>query len=119
MIIHHPKRLTTAVDTPLWWSFGTACRRVVIPAMLSKALDRPCLVYPLASLDVSGQWPVSHADASPNEGFLLQIRLIITLKSWIGSLGNSLDLHPAGWMKSMMSLWKPCEILTKASHCLI
>ena len=35
--------------------------------MLSRALSRPCLVYPLASLDVSGQWPVFHADASPNE----------------------------------------------------
>jgi hypothetical protein len=41
------------------------------PATLSEALLRPHLVYPLASFDVSGQWPVSRADASPNEGFLL------------------------------------------------
>jgi hypothetical protein len=40
---------------------------VLIPATLSKALCRPCLVYPLASLDISGQWPISCADASPNE----------------------------------------------------
>ena len=39
------------------------------PATLSKALFRPCLVYPLASLDVSGQRLVSCADASPNEVF--------------------------------------------------
>ena len=44
-----------------WWSFGTAQRRDDLPATLSKALCRPCLVYPLASLDVSGQWPVSRA----------------------------------------------------------
>jgi len=31
------------------------------------ALSRPRLVYPLASFDVSGQRPVSRADASPNE----------------------------------------------------
>ncbi len=37
------------------------------PATLSGALSRPSLVYPLASLDVSGQWPVYHAAASPNE----------------------------------------------------
>lgn len=42
--------------------------RSFTPATLNKALVRPCLVYPLASLDVSGQWPVSIADASPNEG---------------------------------------------------
>ena len=41
------------------------------PATLSKALCRPCLVYPLASLDVSGQWPVSRAAASPNEVFVV------------------------------------------------
>ena len=40
----------------------------LLPATLSGALIRPGLVYPLASFDVSGQWPVSHADASPNEG---------------------------------------------------
>ena len=51
-------------------SFGTAWRRGdFIPATLSKALARPYLVYPLVSLDISGQWPLSHADASPNEGF--------------------------------------------------
>jgi hypothetical protein len=40
-----------------------------LPATLSGALIRPGLVYPLASFDVSGQWPVYHADASPNEVF--------------------------------------------------
>ena len=43
------------------------------PATLSKALCRPCLVYPLASLDVSGQRPVSCADASPNEVFACDV----------------------------------------------
>ena len=53
---------------PHWLSFGTAQRRgKLIPATSSKAFYRRCLVYPLASLDVSGQWPVSCADASPNE----------------------------------------------------
>ncbi len=53
---------------PLLLSFGTVgCERSCIPATLSTALTRPCLVYPLASLDVSGQWPVVHADASPNK----------------------------------------------------
>jgi hypothetical protein len=48
---------------------GLALRVVgfILPATLSGALSRPGLVYPLASFDVSGQWPVSHADASPNE----------------------------------------------------
>ena len=48
---------------------GLALRVVgfALPATLSGALSRPGLVYPLASFDVSGQWPVSHADASPNE----------------------------------------------------
>ena len=57
-------------DTP-WLSFGTAQRKgsSASPATLSKAFCRPCLVYPLASLDVSGQWPVSRAAASPNEVF--------------------------------------------------
>jgi hypothetical protein len=56
--------------TAPWLSFGTAQRRDrVLPATLSKALSRPCLVYPLASLDVPGQRPVSCADASPNEVF--------------------------------------------------
>jgi len=49
----------------------------MIPATLSKALIRPCLVYPLASLDVSGQWPVSRADASPNEVFLCHIECVV------------------------------------------
>ena len=39
-----------------------------VPATLSKALIRPCLAYPLASLDVSEQRPVYRAGASPNEG---------------------------------------------------
>jgi len=38
-----------------------------IPATLSKALIRLHLVYPLASFDVSGQWPVYLAAAWPNE----------------------------------------------------
>jgi hypothetical protein len=63
-----------------WFSFGTARRRGLAggitppqqpPAILSEALIRPHLVYPLASLDVSGQWPVSHTAASPNEGSIL------------------------------------------------
>src|SRR3972149_5471529 len=49
----------------------------MIPATLSKALIRPCLVYPLASLDVSGQWPVSCADASPNEVFPCHIECVV------------------------------------------
>jgi hypothetical protein len=36
-------------------------------AALSKAFFRPHLSYPLESLDISGQRPVSGADASPNE----------------------------------------------------
>ena len=53
---------------PLWWSFGTVGREgTYIPATLSRALSRPRLVYPLVSLDISGQWPVFHTDASPNE----------------------------------------------------
>jgi hypothetical protein len=38
-----------------------------LPATLSRTLIRSYLVYPLASLDVSGQWPVYHTAASPNE----------------------------------------------------
>jgi hypothetical protein len=45
--------------------------RLVHPAILSKALIRPCLVYPLASFDVSGQWLISHTAASPNEVSIL------------------------------------------------
>lgn len=54
---------------PLWLSFSTAHRRdcVSIPATLSEALIRLHLVYPLASFDVSGQWPVYLAAAWPNE----------------------------------------------------
>src|SRR5512133_2052997 len=54
---------------PLWLSFSTAHRRdcVSIPATLSEALIRLRLVYPLASFDVSGQWPVYLAAAWPNE----------------------------------------------------
>ena len=65
--IHHPA-------VPPWLSFGTARRREIIPATLSEALSRPLLVYPLVSLDISGQRPVSHADASPNEGLIYFIK---------------------------------------------
>ena len=54
-------RITRRYETsggPPWSSFGTAQRRETTPATLNKALCRPCLVYPLASLDVSGQRPV-------------------------------------------------------------
>ena len=68
VIIERPQCVAAPCIRASWWSFGTAQRRVNIPATLSKALCRPCLVYPLASLDVSGQWPVSCAAASPNEG---------------------------------------------------
>lgn len=66
----------TTCDTP-WLSFSTAERKgkkrnSSSPATLSKAFCRPCLVYPLASLDVSGQWPVSRAAASPNEVFAVR-----------------------------------------------
>jgi hypothetical protein len=54
-----------------WWSFSTARRRALHPATLDGALIRLRLVYPLASFDVSGQWPVSHAAAWPNEVFSL------------------------------------------------
>ena len=42
-----------------WSGFGNARRRELAPATLSGALIRPSLVYPLASFDVSGQWPVN------------------------------------------------------------
>jgi hypothetical protein len=42
--------------------------RDFLPAILGEALFRPHLSYPLESLDISGQWLVSSADASPNEG---------------------------------------------------
>ena len=61
-------RSHTPMRWPHWLSFGTAGREgTCFPATLSGALSRLCLVYPLASLDVSGQWPVFHTDASPNE----------------------------------------------------
>ena len=41
--------------------------KLTFPATLSKALIRPHLVYPLASFDVLGQWPVYLAAAWPNE----------------------------------------------------
>ena len=41
---------------------------LTFPATLSETLIRSHLVYPLASLDVSGQWPVYLAAAWPNEG---------------------------------------------------
>ena len=52
---------------PHWLSFSTAHRRDRVPATLSEALIRLHLVYPLASFDVSGQWPVYFAAAWPNE----------------------------------------------------
>ena len=57
------------VMLPHWLSFSTAHRRdqLPIPATLSGALFRLHLVYPLASFDVSGQWPVYLAAAWPNE----------------------------------------------------
>jgi len=54
---------------PLWLSFSTAHRRDYVPATLSEALFRLHLVYPLASFDVSGQWPVYLAAAWPNEDY--------------------------------------------------
>src|SRR5512138_1158016 len=61
-------KLATLRGLPLWLSFSTAgCEGTCFPATLSKALSRLCLVYPLVSLDISGQWPVFHTDASPNE----------------------------------------------------
>lgn len=55
-----PPHAMQCAGCPHWFSFGTARREEFFtPATLSKALIRPCLVYPLASLDVSGQWPVS------------------------------------------------------------
>jgi len=42
---------------------------IPIPATLSEALSRPHLLYPLASFDVSGQWPVYLAAAWPNEDY--------------------------------------------------
>ncbi len=63
-----PRLRQLLAKPPLWSSFGTAERRsFTAPATLSDALGRRRLVYPLASLDVSGQWPVSCANASPNE----------------------------------------------------
>jgi hypothetical protein len=38
-------------------------------AALGEAFYRLHLAYPLVSLDISGQRPVSRADASPNEAF--------------------------------------------------
>ena len=76
---------------PLWLSFGTAGREgTCIPATLSEALSRPHLVYPLASLDVSGQWPVFHADASPNE---VSICCVILPPGTENSQGPSKDSH--------------------------
>ena len=67
-----PPRISRGL--PHWLSFGTAGREgTCIPATLSRALCRLRLVYPLASLDVSGQWPISCADASPNEGLVPRI----------------------------------------------
>ena len=65
---HIAPRRNALEANPHWLSFGTARRREPVPATLSKALLRPCLAYPLASLDVSEQRPVYRAGASPNEG---------------------------------------------------
>jgi hypothetical protein len=61
---------------PLWLSFSTAHRRDLFPATLSEALIRLRLVYPLASFDVSGQWPVYHTAAWPNEDYSSYISVI-------------------------------------------
>src|SRR5207245_7830779 len=44
---------------PHSFSFGTAWRRATGSAISGAALGRRHLLYPLASLDLSGQWPVS------------------------------------------------------------
>ena len=69
--------MCTGCTPPHWLSFGTARRRdgASIPATLREALSRLPLVYPLASFDVSGQWPVSHAAAWPNEGCSIALSL--------------------------------------------
>jgi hypothetical protein len=68
---------------PLWLSFSTAHRKdcIRIPATLSGALIRLHLVYPLASFDVSGQWPVYLAAAWPNEDCSICVVLIHPLDS--------------------------------------
>ena len=69
-------RAKTSLSTS-WFSFGTARRReICFPATLSKALIRPYLVYPLASFDVSGQWPVYLAAAWPNEGSIYSVTIL-------------------------------------------
>ena len=75
---------------PLWLSFSTAHRRdcVSIPATLSEALIRLHLVYPLASFDVSGQWPVYLAAAWPNEDYSGCTMFILPLWGcWSVSMG--------------------------------
>ncbi len=65
-----------------WFSFGTARRKeTIIPATLSEALIRLHLVYPLASLDVSGQWPVYLAAAWPNEGSICLVTIPLSTKN--------------------------------------
>ena len=73
---------------PLWLSFSTAHRRdcVSIPATLSEALIRLHLVYPLASFDVSGQWPVYLAAAWPNEDYSIALSLYTRLAEVVKNL---------------------------------
>ena len=90
----------TSCGLPHWLSFGTAGREGnCIPATLSKALVRPRLVYPLASLDVSGQWPVVHADASPNEvsNCLCLIPLLYRGRQGLGFRNSIQDIHRFLW----------------------
>jgi hypothetical protein len=90
---------------------GLALRVVgnLLPATLSGALIRPSLVYPLASLDVSGQWPVSHADASPNEVFQFHCKHTPTLRN--PSRINSYFFITVFQIK--FSLWKLSHAQTK------
>ena len=69
-------RVKTSIFTS-WFSFGTARRKeIYLPATLSDALIRHHLVYPLASLDVSGQWLVYLAAAWPNEGLFCLVNIL-------------------------------------------
>src|SRR5271157_3206517 len=69
VLTESPFRLRGIPQAPPGRALALRVVGFVLPATLSGALSRPGLVYPLASFDVSGQWPVSHADASPNEVF--------------------------------------------------
>jgi hypothetical protein len=109
----------TRRDTP-WWSFSTAQRKGdTPPATLSKALSRPCLVYPLASLDVAGQWPVSRAAASPNEvvaGYLLSIKSVARLAAAVKACASQhrhVVRHRAYATDSVPSGRAHCELGSK------